>query len=394
LAQQAGARVGVVLPAGGEEFRLTPQSVEIAGVTARRGAVLAGEELAGEPDLPLLDVLHANAPDAEAAVRAAERLAARDEVFALVGGLGAGQAQALAGVAQERGILFFNIGSTGDELRGLECGRQIFHLEASAAMYLDVMAARFGGERFLPWAIVHPDTAEGRLWSGAAIGALRAAVGEAGEVTPVAVPEVPVFEEAISAIRTASPGLVLLLLDWRQQLEFLGRYEAEELEFPITGFPAAATQTREFIVAAASSAPRAAAGERVALWSAALQGSGADELNRRFMARWGVIMDSPAWAAYAAVVCLGRAAAAAATTNAGRLIQWLESPAATFDLAKGVDLSFRAWDHQLRQPLYVLDIEPADAALASVVATFPERYREAAALDRLGRGLEESECRF
>jgi branched-chain amino acid transport system substrate-binding protein len=360
-------RVGLVLPTGQEEFRLTSSSVEFAGAAARKGAVLAVETLEGGSPGVVLELLQANAPDEGSALRAARRLAGREEVFALVGGLGEGQAEALTAVASEYGLLFLDVGSTGDAAGE---DRNVFHLEAGAGEYLAALARWFSGERFLPWAVVHPDSSDGRLLGTEAAQALGAAWGAQGSAWLLPAPEAPAFDRSIAAIREERPGLVVLLLDWRQQLEFLGRFEAESLAIPVTGFPWPATQTHEFTVAAASGAPRSFAGQRIGLWHSTLRDFGAGELNDRFLARWGAPMDSPAWSAYAALVALGSAVSATGSTEAESLAQWLEGPEARFDIGKGEHISFQTHDHRLRQPLFVLDVDPSARVPERVVGVY------------------------
>jgi ABC-type branched-subunit amino acid transport system substrate-binding protein len=360
-------RVGLVVPAGPEEFRLTSSSVEFAGAAARKGAVLAAETLEGESQGVDLELLHANAPDDGSALRAARRLAAREEVFALVGGLGDGQAEALTAVSNEYGLLFLDVGSTGDAARE---DRNVFHLEAGAGEYLAAMARWFSGERFLPWAVVHPDSSDGRRLGAAAAQAVDAVSGAPSSAWLLPVPRAPAFDRAVAAIREERLGSVVLLLDWRQQLEFLGRFEAERLTVPVTGFPWPATQTREFMVAAASGAPRSFAGQRIGLWHSTLRDFGAGELNDRYLARWGAPMDSPAWSAYVALLALGRAVSATGSTEAEPLAEWLEGPEARFDVGKGEHISFQTHDHRLRQPLFVLDVDPSARVPERVVGVY------------------------
>lgn len=69
-------------------------------------------------------------------------------------------------------------------------------------------------------------------------------------------------------------------------------------------------------------------------------------------------MDPSAWAAYQAVKIFTEAVIATQTLDSATLVTYLESPAAVFDVQKGAATSFRAWDHQLRQPLYLVEATP------------------------------------
>lgn len=405
VAQDRPARIGVVLPAGRDGFRLTANSVSLAAEAARTGTVLAEEEFANGtgPLAAGLELLDAIAPDGDTAFRAAQRLVAREEVFALVGGFADGQARALSRVADEHGILFFNIGSASDELRGPACERHTFHVEASAAMYLDALAFWFSGRGSRSWCVIHAETDQGIALAERAVQAVGKASGGGGEVRLVSVPEAPIYDDALAAIRDAEPDVVLLLLDWRGQLEFLGRFEAsahESGEPALTGFPAPVTQTREFFLSSRNSAPRVGTGHRIALWDPRLTSGGADRLNSRYFARWGRPMDPPAWAGHSAVTMLVEAVAATGSLASSDIIAHLERPESVFDVNKGSAVSFRGWDHQLRQPLYAVKIDPFAtdlAELGEVAGVLPEPGSSGMErrLDELGVGRsEDSNCRF
>jgi len=120
-------------------------------------------------------------------------------------------------------------------------------------------------------------------------------------------------------------------------------------------------------------------------WDASLTRFGADSLNQRFHAAFGEPMTSAAWTAWFAVKGLWESSLRAKSANATALRNYLERDSTQFDGHKGSPLSFRSWDHQLRQPLYVF--EPTPNGAARVVAELPiagenESFR--AALDRLG----------
>lgn len=376
FSQVEARRVGVVLPAARDEFRLDPESVEIAANAARRGAILA-EEAAGRNEMNSLlpEVLYATAPDSTTAMRAAERLVIRDEVFALVGGIGEGHAEALARVAADHGILFFNVGSASDSLRRGIRSRNSFHVEASAEAYLTALAEWFWERGARHWFLVHAGTEDGRALKERASLALNKVGGVSARVTGFEVPDSPIYREALATIRFEEPDLVVMLLDWRAQLEFLGQYEAAELSHELTGFPVPVAQTRQFFRAARSSAPSTGTGPRIVLWDAALEGDGAAELSRSFFARWGLPMDPAGWAAYQAIAILFEAVADTGSTDRRRLIGHFEGADTTFEIAKGRRAAFGENDHQLRQPLYMVEVDATSediSELGVVVAELPD----------------------
>jgi quinoprotein dehydrogenase-associated probable ABC transporter substrate-binding protein len=401
-------RIGLVIPTQTGSIPVSSSVYEDAGEAARRGAVLAGDELDQQAEGMgmRLKVLLASAPNAEAASRAAARLVATEGVFALIGGIGQGQAEALSQVAQQRRVLFFNIGSPGDRLRQEACSRYTFHVEASAAMYLDALAEWLSRAGLRRWFVVYPDSGEGKALYRRAVTALQGHSGASEAGSAVVHPGQPDYSAVIQEIRRASPQGVLLLLNAQDQLAFLSQYELEGPQAQVVAFPDPIAQTRNFFIALRLTAPRAGAGYRAALWETSLQSGGAGELNARFTSRWGEPMDPPAWAAYAAVKVLLEAASSTKATGSAELMAYLEDPKAAFNLYKGVPLSFRPWDHQLRQPLYLVKPDPEAppgidlshkvglAQLVGQVPDIPSGVDPIPLLDRLGNPVQGSPCRF
>lgn len=101
--------------------------------------------------------------------------------------------------------------------------------------------------------------------------------------------------------------------------------------------------------------------DSIVLWHPRLERFGASQLNDRFasVARTG--MDGGAWAGWAAVKIISEAALRVKSGDAAKLLPYLESPAIQLDGHKGWPLAFRATDHQLRQPLYIVVPAPAGA---------------------------------
>lgn len=138
------------------------------------------------------------------------------------------------------------------------------------------------------------------------------------------------------------------------------------------------------LAARAGDAAEAAEAAEAVLWHPSLERFGAGQLNDRFRARFPLGMDGAAWAGWMAVKVLWEASLRARTTEAAGLREYLTREATQFDGHKGWPLSFRAGDHQLRQPLYLV----ADGG-ARVVGEVPSRGVDEGAssrelLDRLG----------
>jgi ABC-type branched-subunit amino acid transport system substrate-binding protein len=132
-------------------------------------------------------------------------------------------------------------------------------------------------------------------------------------------------------------------------------------------------------------------------WHAKLERFGAGQLNDRFTARFGQPMSSAAWAAWFAVKVAWEASQRARATDGPSIAAYLERDTAQFDGHKGVPLSFRRWDHQLRQPLYIVAVPTSAGASPSgpVITPVPsEPGAGRGALDQLGTREEQTQCRW
>lgn len=405
----APLRIGALFPIAGTAIPRNSVNLSAVGEAARMGLVLGAEDAALNAAMlgwsP--EVIVANAPTAEAVTRAARRMVARDGVTVLVGGYAEAEARALSAVARESGALFLNIGATSDALRG-GCDANTFHVEASAAMYIDALLGWYVRAGFRRWHFVHDGTPEGqarsdraaaaladRHWGAEITGTAIVAPGDTGAIAP-----------ALAGIAEARPDVVLLLIDWRAQLDFLASAAAARLETPITGFPEPAAQLRDFYYAASQAAPRQGKAYRAALWEATLDAYGARELNARFGGRWGRPMDPPAWTAYQAVKIAYEAAIATGSRKGTDLAAYLAGGTAVFDVSKGIGVTFRPWDHQMRQSLYLVKIaeDPSNSialdalmARATLVGELPAIYMPGTEpverLDQLGDIDTQKTCR-
>lgn len=330
---------------------------EVIGTAARNGATAADIGVIARAEAPLaLDLMFASSPTPEAALRAGERLIEAQNVKVLIGGVGEGQAEVLTELANRTGVLFFNIGDSSDALRA-SGGPTVFHVEASDAMYLDALAQMAVANGHQSWSVISDNTPRGQANAArAALAAQKVGASIAGTV--IAPPGVPVYYNELAELKDIGAGLVMILLDAYDQTPFLIQYEQEGFDTPTLLMPHPLTQTRDFIASLRRYAPQMSPPQRLALWDATDPAPAAADFNLQIRARYAGPADPSAWAAYAAVKITADAAAATQSNDPAVLAAYLVSEAARFDLSKGMDLSFRPWDRQLRQPLTVAEVDP------------------------------------
>ncbi len=403
-------RVGVVLPAKTGLSTVRTSITDYAGEAGRMGTILAEGKI-GDPASAAgwhLEVLQANSPSADAAKRAGERLAATGNICALVGGVGDGQAEVLSAIAEKARIPFFNIGSPNDALRNAACGRYTFHIEASAAMYLDMLVTWSAAKGQKRWFVVHEDNDAGKRLLQRATKSI-ATFGAGGTVVASAAVkrEAPAYINELNAAGRSGADVFLMLLNGSDQIAFLGNMDDMGLPAAVVALPDAVTQTRDYIVSARYLAPGTNPRYRPTAWDCTMTANGAAEFNNSFLLRWSFPADPTGWAAFSAIKMVFQAAQATNSLDGPTVAKYLEAPGTTFDLGKGPGVSFRPWDHQLRQPLYMIKVDqdvewqreeiPTWIALASVGAEFPAANQTGTAierLDRFGDGATGSACKF
>ena len=372
-------------------------------VAAGQGAEMVAAEFAFNAEMFGLDfevaVEHANDPDA--GVRAATALVDEREAFAVVGGYGVGVAEALSVWSAERGVPFLNVGSSRDALRNEACEATAFHVEPSAAMYLDGLAGWYVRSGLRRWYVVRSDDADGRslhdrvAWSlrerhfGARIVGDRAVAPGLADAATVA-----------NAVRRSNADLVLLLVPAEEQLAWLTALDAEGVQALVAGFPFPAAQTRAFLQASRAASERLGTAYRALAFEATLDAYGARELNARFRQRFGQPMDPPAWAVYQAVKMLFEAATFGGSIEPEAVLAYFGAPTTVFDLYKGIGTSFRPWDRQLRQSLYLVSVSATDPdpfGMAILVGELPAIYMPGTEvverLDQIGDLQAQSRCR-
>jgi ABC transporter substrate binding protein (PQQ-dependent alcohol dehydrogenase system) len=136
--------------------------------------------------------------------------------------------------------------------------------------------------------------------------------------------------------------------------------------------------------------PRPVAGTQglvPAAWAHAMDEYASTQLQLRFQRLAGRWMTPRDYGGWLAIRALGEAATRVASADPARVIAYLRGAAFTVSGYKGPELSFRAWDGQLRQPVLLAD----DRSLVSISpqAGFLHQVNE---LDSLGYDAPESPC--
>lgn len=302
-----------------------------------------------------VQVLKEDSVNPQTASTKADRMIQRDNVAAIIGEISSASALTIGQTVERNQVLFFNTGANSDALRGADCKRHMFHIETQNVMYVNAEGQHFLNEGLVEgkrWYILTADYAFGHDLLTAAKAFLERNSGEiAGEdLVPTDATD---FSAFMLKIREAQPDLVALNLAGTQITSFFKQYGEFGLDFPVGGFG--------FDTAAAWAAgAQNFRGTWPSVWNHLLDIPASQEFTAAFAEKYGQPPENQAWGDYMALYIVKQAFEAAGGTDSAAVIEYLETPDATFDLLKTRPGYFHPESHQLLQDIYAITALPAD----------------------------------
>lgn len=269
----------------------------------------------------------------------------------------------------------FNARAPDDVLRGESCHPNLYHTTPSRRMLADALAQFLGYKQWQRWALVYGNTDEDRLLAEA----LRAAAERYGHrvVGERMWPHDPMSRRAEGGFHAIQREIPVFVQDFPEhdvlviadETDYFGEY------FPYqTWAPRPVVGTQGLVATA---------------WHRAHESWGGVQLQRRFedlADRWMTPRDFGAWLA---VRSLGEAAARTGSVERDTVLDYMLGEA--FELAGylGLPVSYRTWNHQLRQPILV-----TGPRMVASVSPQEGYLHPRTPLDSLGADEGESSCRF
>ncbi len=305
------------------------------------------------------------------AVAAARALVA-DGRRLLVVNLPADQLVAVADAVKPLGGVVFNVGATDDALRAEACRANVFHVAPSRAMLADALAQFLAAKRWNRLLlVVGPQPAD-----MAYAEAVKRAARKFGLKIVAEKPWTfgPLARERSDSI-TRSDALALTrgvdadVLVVADEADDFGNY----IPFR-TAEPRLVVGTQGLVAAT---------------WHPAQDAWGSAQLQSRFLRGAGRTMRPADYQAWLAVRMAGEAATRTKSADAAAMADYLRGPGFSIAAFKGVPLSVRPWDQQVRQPLLI-------AQPLGIVSVAPEEgfLHQFTPLDTLGFDAPESKCRL
>ena len=306
----------------------------------------------------------------------------------VVTAVGDAQLAAMAPVAEQLGILLVNGAAPADSLRG--CGRLLFHVAPSRSMLVDAAARWLAPGKPQRLAVLAAGDAVStaladrfdRVFASEGGGApTRRALPAAGDASSysalvgtadvfVVIGPVPAADALIAGWQRGGPHGGPILVD-------LADRQPRRVDDPDPPRPSGVAVLQPVA------------------WHGSLERFGADQLNQRYRRVFHWAMEESAWGGWAAMKIAVEAAIRAGSGEPSAIAAYLAGGAAEFDGQKGWPLSFRPWDHQLRQPIYLAEGAPNAGHVVDELPAAPRGATRDSArvLDSLGVARGEAACK-
>jgi len=263
--------------------------------------------------------------------------------------------------------IFFNVGSGADELRGTGCMANLLHTYPSEAMRSDALAQYLAARSWTQALVLYGPRPQDKLQLDAFLRSAKRYGVKVGKQTAFKLSTDP-RERELSNVRLLTNDKsfdVVVVID--SDGEF-----ARGIPYN-TQFPR--------VVLGAN-------GLTALAWHPQWDLNGGPQLSRRFMKAARRPMTSQDWATWAAVKSIVGVLSESPKATVPQQLQMLRKGEVFVDGFKGPRLSYRAWDGQLRQPVF---LGHADGVAA--VAPFDGVMHPTEVLDTLGFDEKESACR-
>ncbi|MCP8939626.1 amino acid ABC transporter substrate-binding protein [Alsobacter sp. SYSU M60028] len=293
--------------------------------------------------------------------------AAEQDIHYVVTDLSGPDLKALAAAVADAPVLLLNATAPDDDLRGAACLANVAHTMPSDAMLADALVQYLVARKWTTILALQGSLPE----DAAAIAALQRAATRFG----AKVVEVRPFQLTNDPRQRDQNNVALLTGRAEYDVVYVADADGEYARYvPYE------TQRPRPVVGSAGLSPAA--------WHWAWERNGGPQLTSRFEKAAGRRPVSQDWAAWAAVKAVVQAAVRTRSTDYAATRAYLLGDAMNLDGVKGNPMSFRAWDRQLRQPLFLA----TDNAIIerAPVRGFLHRVNE---LDTLGVDEPETKCK-
>ncbi len=267
---------------------------------------------------------------------------------------------------RDQGVVLINVSAADDALRNDSCAPHLLHTAPSRRMLTDAIAQHLVDRRWDSVLIL-----EGPLEEDAAT---TEAFHESARTYGIEIEEVRAFVLSGDPRMREKNNLDLLTGQVSYDAVFIADVDRE---FART-VPFATRRPAPVV---------GAAGLVATAWHWSYLRHGAPQVHGRFERQVGRRMEKTDWGAWVAVRAVAEAIVRTESTDGDTLLAYLLGPEFRLDGSKGPGLTFRPWNGQLRQPLFL-----ASDDWVSAVAPIPGFTHRVDDLDTLGVDERSSAC--
>ena len=301
-----------------------------------------------------IELIKEDSVNPQTASTKAERMFERDNVACILGEISSASCLTIAQVAQRNKKIFINTGGNSDALRGGDCKKYMFHVEAQNSMYVKSVGRSFLRDGLVQGKSWYSLTADYAFGHDLLKVAKRFMEGNGGKFAgdDLVPTDATDFSSYLLKIRNAKPDLVVLNLAGNQITNFLKQYAEFGLKFPVGGFG--------FDTALAWAAGKGNfVGTWPVVWHHLIDTPSSKAFVAAFTKKYGKPPENQAWGDYMALKIMAQSMNELKTTDQTKIVEHLEK-GAKFDVLKTREGYFRAQDHQLMQEMYAITALPAD----------------------------------
>jgi branched-chain amino acid transport system substrate-binding protein len=299
-----------------------------------------------------LELISEDSVNPSTASSKAQRLLERDGAAVLIGEISSASGLAISQVAARSKSIFINTGCNSDELRGKNCNKYMFHVEAANSMYVNAVGRSLLRDNLIKGKKLFGLTADYAFGHDLLRAAKQFVAANGGSIAQdeLVATDATDFSPYLLKVRQAKPDLVISNLAGNQITNFIKQYAEFGLPYPIAGFG--------FDTALAWGAGADSfAGTWPLTWHHDVGTPASKAFVAAFVKKYGRPPENQAWGEYVALKAFVQAMVETKSTESAKLIEYFEkgAPIDALKARKGV---FRAWDHQLTQEMFTVTPKP------------------------------------
>lgn len=277
--------------------------------------------------------------------------------------------------AKAKGALLFNVSAADDRLREEDCRANVIHVAPTRSMLADGLAQYLVWKQWRRWLLIKGSHPQDEL--------LAQAYRRAAKKFGAKIVEERVYEDTGGGRRSDSGSV-----QTQRQMPVLTQnapaYDAllavDESEV-FAGYLPYRTWDARPVAGSAGLYPTN--------WDAAHEQWGAQQLQNRFMATFRRLMNARDNGAWLAMRMIGEAATRVNAATPDKLRDFMTSGDFSIAAFKGVRLTLRPWNQQLRQPILL-----SDGRMTVSVSPQEGFLHQTTELDTLGLDQPETKCRL